>query len=64
VKYRVMARMFVEKRHHQEGPEYGTRKEAAEAAREWDGVRGAIAHVEEVPRPRHRGHREASNATD
>ncbi len=56
-RYRVMARMVFELKHHQEGPDYETRADAEDAAREWDGQGGAIAHVEPVPIER-RHHRE------
>ena len=57
MKYRVMARMFADQRHHQEGPDYDTRAEAEEQAQYWDGIGGSIAHVEQVPAPRQH-HRE------
>lgn len=60
MKYRVMARMYHDKRHHQEGPEYETRADAQEQAKYWDGIVGSIAHVEEVPLPRRNHHREAT----
>ena len=62
MKYRVMARMISEKKHHQEGPDYDTREEAEEQAGYWDGVGGSIAHVEKVP-PNRPSHREAEDAT-
>ena len=65
MKYRVMARMLHERKHHQQGPDYETKAEAEQQARYWDGVGGSIAHVEKVPpaRPNHLTggqHREAA----
>ncbi len=59
MKYRLMARMFHEFRHHQQGPDYETREEAEKQVKHWDGVGRAIAHVEPVPAHR-RHHREAT----